>query len=129
MRRKIVTLLLIGLAMVGRVDAQTRATLAVEGGRIEISFSDACPAEFQNLARNWIISSAHAVANYYEHFPVHRLALQIRIFDGHGVRAGQTFGWNGAEIKISVGNATTAAEFADDWMLTHEMIHLAFPSV
>ena len=55
--------------------------------------------------------------------------LRLHAHDGRGVRGGQTFGWNGPHIRISVGNASTAADFADDWMLTHEMIHLAFPSV
>ena len=34
-----------------------------------------------------------------------------------------------ASITISVGNATTEADLAEDWELTHEMVHLAFPSM
>jgi hypothetical protein len=40
-----------------------------------------------------------------------------------------TFGYDGAFIKIAVGRSSTPADFADDWMMTHEMIHLAFPSM
>jgi hypothetical protein len=32
-------------------------------------------------------------------------------------------------IKIRVGKQTEAAELANDWMLTHEMVHLSFPSM
>jgi hypothetical protein len=45
------------------------------------------------------------------------------------VRHGQTFGYDGGLIKIRVGGETTASELASDWMLTHEMVHLSFPSV
>jgi hypothetical protein len=32
-------------------------------------------------------------------------------------------------IKIRVGEQAQAAELANDWMLTHEMVHLSFPSM
>jgi len=40
-----------------------------------------------------------------------------------------TFGDRGGRITIRVGNDTSPSELAADWMLTHEMVHLAFPSV
>ncbi len=40
-----------------------------------------------------------------------------------------TWGRDGGVIRIRVGTETTATELADDWMLTHEMVHLAFPSM
>jgi hypothetical protein len=40
-----------------------------------------------------------------------------------------TFGDRGGRITISIGNQTSPSELASDWMLTHEMVHLAFPSV
>ncbi len=57
--------------------------------------------------------------------------MQIRIIpvDGSGVGHGQTFGYDGGLIKIRVGEQTQAAELANDWMLTHEMVHLSFPSM
>ena len=43
---------------------------------------------------------------------------------------GHTFGvHNGGLIRISVGARTTPAELKQDWMMTHEMVHLTFPSV
>ncbi len=39
------------------------------------------------------------------------------------------FGNRGGQITIRVGNETSPSELASDWMLTHEMVHLAFPSV
>jgi hypothetical protein len=42
---------------------------------------------------------------------------------------GKTFAYSGAAIRINVSQHTTVAELRKDWVLTHEMVHLAFPSV
>jgi hypothetical protein len=57
------------------------------------------------------------------------LTLRVISFDGSGVQHGMTWARGGGLIRIRVGGKTPPAEFADDWMLTHEMIHLAFPSM
>jgi hypothetical protein len=36
---------------------------------------------------------------------------------------------DGGLIKIGLGSETIPAGLADDWMLTHEMVHLSFPSM
>jgi hypothetical protein len=78
---------------------------------------------------HWTQSAAEAVATYYGRYPVPRVQLHIIPAGGSGVRHGQTFGYNGGLIKIRVGKQTDAAELANDWMLTHEMVHLSFPSM
>src|SRR5204863_3764170 len=55
--------------------------------------------------------------------------IDLHFFEGHGTRGGHTNGWNGATIKMNVGSLSTASDFAADWVMTHEMVHLAFPSV
>jgi hypothetical protein len=73
--------------------------------------------------------AAESVAGYYGRYPVAHLTIRITPFSGHGVRHGQTFGMHGGLIKIGLGSETSRAELMNDWMMTHEMIHLAFPSV
>src|SRR5262249_23548323 len=36
---------------------------------------------------------------------------------------------DGGMIRIDVGDGTTLADLHEDWMMTHEMVHLTFPSV
>ena len=48
---------------------------------------------------------------------------------GAGVNSGRAFGSSPPHISISVGRASTGLDFAEDWVSTHEMVHLAFPSV
>jgi hypothetical protein len=105
------------------------STFMIGGARIDVTMdAGKCEANQAELMR-WVKSAAESVTAYYSRFPVPHLTLQISCFDGSGVRHGQTFGSDGGLIKINAGNKTSPAELADDWMLTHEMVHLAFPSV
>jgi len=74
----------------------------------------------------WVKSAAESVTAYYGRFPVPRVLIRITPFEGRGIRNGMAFGDRGGRITIRVGNETSPAEFASDWMLTHEMVHLAF---
>ena len=117
------------LARTGPVAGQMDPPLEIGRGRIDLVFAAAPDEKLHKLVREWVQSCARAVAVYYGTFPVDRVLIRIRLFEGRGVRSGQTFGYDGAFIKIAVGRSSTPADFADDWMMTHEMIHLAFPSM
>ena len=78
----------------------------------------------------WVHWAAESVAGYYGRFPVPHLLLRIVPTDGRGVRGGRTFGReDGGYTAIHVGSETEFAGLANDWMLTHEMVHLSFPSM
>lgn len=117
------------LLCVARAAAQDNARLEIGGGTIDVIFSSTPGEALRKLVLHWAASSARAVTVYYERFPVSHLPLWVRFFEGRGVRGGQTTGWNGPAITIAVGRASTASDFTEDWVLTHEMVHLAFPSV
>jgi hypothetical protein len=105
------------------------STVLIGNSRIDVTFEEGRLHAPKEDVMKWVQWSAEAVANYYGHFPVPHLALRLIPADGAGVRGGRTFGDHGSHISIHVGSDTTWADFADDWMLTHEMVHLAFPSV
>jgi hypothetical protein len=77
----------------------------------------------------WVKSAAETVTTYYGHFPVPQVLIRITPFEGRGVRDGMTFGDRDVRIIIRVGNDASPSELACDWTMTHEMVHLAFPSV
>jgi hypothetical protein len=108
---------------------QMTSTLIVGGSHIDITVDDAKLNVPQADLIAWIQAAAESVAGYYGRYPVAHLTLRIMPFSGHGVRHGMTFGMHGGFIKISLGSDTIKTELMNDWMLTHEMIHLAFPSV
>ncbi|HTQ54990.1 MAG TPA: hypothetical protein VMI94_11055 [Bryobacteraceae bacterium] len=77
----------------------------------------------------WVRLAARAVSTYYGQFPVPRARLEIFVRGGEGVDDGRSDGDDGVWTRIEVGRHTTAGELDRDWMLTHEMVHYAFPSV
>src|SRR6201998_4346449 len=77
----------------------------------------------------WLQLAAESVTTYYGRFPVPQVLIRIIPFEGKGVRDGRTFADRGGRITIRVGTDTLLSELASDWTLTHEMVHLAFPSV
>ena len=122
-------LAMIWLSFISRTAAQDKAQLEIGGGKIEVIFLSAPAEPLRKLVLGWIASSARAVTVYYEQFPVSHLQIRLRFFDGRGVRGGRTTGWDGPAITIAAGRSSSAADFTEDWVLTHEMVHLAFPSV
>jgi hypothetical protein len=129
MMRFILLVAMVWLSFTDRTAAQDKAQLETGGGKIGLTFSSAPSEGLRKLVLGWAASSARAVTVYYEQFPVSHLPIRIRLFEGRGVRGGQTTGWDGASITIAVGRESSAFDFAEDWVLTHEMVHLAFPSV
>jgi hypothetical protein len=108
---------------------QMTSTLLIGGSKIDVTIESGEMKLSQTELLHWVQSAAEAVATYYGRYPVPRVQLRIITVDGSGVRHGQTFGYDGGLIKIRVGKQTEARELANDWMLTHEMVHLSFPSV
>jgi hypothetical protein len=78
---------------------------------------------------SWIKRSMQIVTAYYGQFPTRTLRIQITPEDGGGVHGGKTFGYRGGVIRVQVGREVTPAQLLDDWVLVHEMIHLALPDV
>ena len=105
------------------------STLVIGGSKIDVTIEAGKLTLSQDQLLHWVRSAAEAVATYYGRYPVPRVQIHIIPVDGSGVRHGQTFGRDGGLIKIRVGSETGVAELANDWMLTHEMVHLSFPSM
>jgi hypothetical protein len=108
---------------------QMTSTLVIGSSKIDVSIESGEMKVSHTELLHWVQSAGEAVATYYGRYPVPHVQIRIIPVDGSGVRHGQTFGYDGGLIKIRVGKQTQAAELANDWMLTHEMVHLSFPSM
>jgi hypothetical protein len=106
------------------------STVVVGSSRIDVHIESG-PMQLSNEElMQWVRMASDSVSTYYERFPVPAVALRIIPTDGRGVRGGQTFGAKeGGRISIHVGKETTVRGLNSDWMLTHEMVHLSFPSM
>jgi hypothetical protein len=104
--------------------------MTVGGCEIDVSFASGILNAPIAAVRCWISTSACAVSTYYGRFPVRRLRLLIVPVEGRrGLLNGRTWGYGGAATKVLVGQLATEEDFKSDWIMTHEMVHLAFPSV
>ena len=103
--------------------------VAVPGGTLDVQYTSSPGAELKGAAAKWVQNSAHAVAKYHGNFTIRHAVLRITPVNGHEVSNGYTNGWNGAIITISLGRRATPADLAEDWQLTHEMLHLGFPNL
>lgn len=77
--------------------------------------------------QSWVSDAARAVHAYYGRLPVQRLQVVVDSIDGRGPQSGTAFGFSTPVIRMTVGRATQGEDLARDWMMTHEMVHLAFP--
>jgi hypothetical protein len=110
-------------------DNSNSATLKVHGVTIDVTLPEGPMKLTRDDVLGWVKASATTVANYYGHFPVPHLTLKMRSTSGSGIRHGVTYARDGGLILISVGSDADIAATKDDWVLVHEMIHLAFPSM
>src|ERR1700719_3151171 len=121
--------LLLILAACVPADEMT-STVLVGSSRIDVHIENG-PMQLSNQdLMQWVRMASDSVSTYYERFPVPAVPLRIIPTDGRGVRGGKTFGAKGGgRISIHVGKETTMNGLNADWMLTHEMVHLSFPSM
>ncbi len=81
----------------------------------------------EEMAR-WVTEATRAVASYYRRFPVPQLLLLVTPATGQQL-SGFTLGEGGASILLRVGTNLSAARVRSHWVLTHELMHLGFPSL
>jgi hypothetical protein len=81
------------------------------------------------LLHTWVRRSADIVAQYYGRFPASLVSLDLGIMDGAGIGGGHTINEGGLKIHVGVGRDATPEGLANDWVLVHEMVHLALPEI
>jgi hypothetical protein len=77
----------------------------------------------------WVQRSAQIVTAFYGSFPAARSTVELRPQPGAGVQGGTTYADPDALIRVRVGREVTEAQLLSDWVMVHEMTHLALPDV
>ena len=113
----------------GACPSRVSTELKVSGSTLCVVIEDATPPRQQQVLRTWIDRSAHIVAGYYGKFPAPLVTIRLQAMDGSGVGGGRTTNDSGLMIQMRVGREATAETLAADWVLVHEMVHLALPEV
>jgi hypothetical protein len=110
-------------------DKLPKTDLEVPGGVIHVGFAPGEIALPKEKVLDWVRTSAKAVATYYGRFPVSELKLLIVPVNGPRVRGGTTWGYRGAAIRVLLGRDASEADLRRDWVMVHEMVHLALPDM
>jgi APA family basic amino acid/polyamine antiporter len=89
------------------------------------------PQQFPAEARliDWAQRSATIVTHYFGQFPVSEVRVVVIPVGGSQVVGGTTFGEPAPLIRVRVGTQVDAAGLLNDWVLVHEMTHLALPDI
>ncbi len=77
----------------------------------------------------WVNDAAKAITGYFGAFPVANLLVTIVPQRGPMIGGGTARGLGGARIIVPVPSHFRSGHFRRDWVLFHEMIHLALPSL
>jgi len=101
----------------------------LEGGALLVDFDPADYEVDREVVWKWITDAARGVASFYGRFPVSECTLVIKPRSGHGAMYGEASGGSRPKVLIILGQQSTAQDFAEDWTLTHELAHLAFPNM
>jgi hypothetical protein len=118
-----------GESLYSALREQPHTMLAVGGGEIAVVFADGAPGLDRERVLAWIRSSAQAMTTYFGQFPVHQVGLLVIADDSARIGGGAAYGFSHSAIRIHVGRLANDAAFRDDWILVHEMTHLALPTV
>src|SRR5258708_6831169 len=126
-----VVILIIAVASSAISAPLPRSSIQIGGAVIEVAFEDGELSVARASVLHWISKSACAVSEYYGRFPVEHLQVNVVPVEGRGgVGPGKTFIPDRLPIiRVIVGRFATASDLQEDWTMTHEMVHLAFPSV
>ena len=108
--------------------ATTTEALEIRGSTLCVAMGDPAPGR-RDILHAWVERSARIVAQYYGRFPATLVLVELEAREGDGVGGGRTTSDGGLVIRVGVGRDATAERLANDWVLVHEMVHLALPEV
>lgn len=106
----------------------TPTPLRIGDSLIEIRFGTARRALSRARLSAWITASAEAVSRYYGAFPVKHLHVMLNSAPGRDI-SGTSYAGLEPVLIITLGEAASEDDLQSDWVMVHEMVHLAFPPV
>jgi hypothetical protein len=98
-------------------------------GTIEIAIPRGTLALSDEDVVHWVGEAAHALECYFGRMPVAHVLIIVLPVPGDEVDFGSTMGGGGATIVMFVGREIHSIGLDRDWVMTHELVHLAVPSM
>ncbi len=99
----------------------SRAVVAIAPHDLRLTDADATA---------WAKAAIDGIAAYVgRSFPAPRTLIVVVHGGGGGVTRGETLGEGGPAVLVRPGDHVTGATWRDDWVMTHELIHVVMPSL
>ena len=102
--------------------------VAVPGATIVVTTGPGTPPVPRGALATWIENAARAVTAVFGRFGVPEARLDLRTGGPGRVHGGHTDDLV-PHVSVALGSGTTPADLSADWVLTHEFIHLATPTL
>jgi predicted metalloprotease with PDZ domain len=77
----------------------------------------------------WVQTAVDALARYFGGFPVDRTLVVVQAGRPGSPTRGETLGATGPAVLVRPGDGVTAATTRDDWVVTHELVHVVMPTL
>ena len=110
-------------------DQLPKEIITLDGAVLKVGFAPGNLELSKQTILDWLKHCAKVVKNYYGQFPTRLTRVLIVPSQGKGLKGGQAFGYQGAAVRLFIGEQTDETDLKKDWVAIHEMIHLALPSV
>ncbi len=115
---------------VAKDNAPAQFEIKLAKASIKVRTEGTLPVSTEVL-KKYVNDAVAAVLKYYGQFPLRETVITVRTKEHGGIGYGHTNyddENNCGVIYLGLGPETTEAKLDKSWMLTHEMMHLAFPN-
>lgn len=106
-----------------------RALNPSPNAKFEIAFGPGKMDLSDEQIEAWAARCQKAIVGYYGEFPIKQSLLIVIPGRGRAMGEGKTLSGGGGTIFLRVGERATLQSTQQDWVLTHEMVHLTFPTL
>ncbi|MDI3288617.1 hypothetical protein [Polyangium sp. 15x6] len=104
-----------------------RETRSVGGAELDIVALGGGFGERAPLVAKWMQTSASALTQLHDGFPVPRVMAMLLPHPGSEVGFGMALRGGGPTVMIMVGSSVTPEALGEDWVGVHELFHLSAP--
>jgi hypothetical protein len=111
-----------------KVKQSTDLRFVLAGGTINVAIEGKASPLDKHRIDMWIHRSAAAIAAYFGHFSVAHWDLLVTLNDSEHIGPATTWGHPSSVTHIALGRNVSDSALRDDWVMVHEMTHLALPT-
>ena len=96
------------------------------GSTIDVLITGSSSSISNDAVTVWVKNASGAVSHYFGKFPISYVKISVRLAGSGRINDGVT---DNDGIRIRLGKRTKQEDLNRDWVLVHEMCHLAFPDL